>query len=562
MDWTARAPTSLAVALPYSVRRAVGSRYTCDHLEVTFERTGERRYAVRIVAPGQAALYANPAPGYDDHIPHDLVHYLVEAELQLKAGVFGRAAQGGSSFVVAAEGASARERTREQRRQRKREAGLNKRDAEKSGDMVRAERIALLCDVAWRRRHGQRGDSTPWLPPCLLRPRKHRWSSVSSPGSRKSRSSGVACRSEASCPSCGPRCGLSRPCPRTEISLQSRGLEKFGCRWHLRAYLLPRRRTMTPGGAFDAVADEVSLKALFERMIAAWNVGSGEGFAAPFGEDADFVAFEGTHLRGRASIAAFHGHLFATHMKGSHLEGEVQFVRPLSSTFAVVHGYVRVILPHDTRALPSRDSMQLFVGERTAAGWHFDAALNARRVPLDRQVWWDQLEAVPPEVQGAVTEHVAQIANDRATGPSKFLRASALVLCALSLTMTSAHVLEIGGMYTILGLVAAWTLAVSARKIPEIFRKASMAAVLLSCAFASWLFLVLPVNRRVAALAATDPAAMPALWSALRPRWEYGHLTGFILTLLGFCALAAAVVGDAWNTQRRSVSDVTGPVGI
>ena len=52
---------------------------------------------------------------------------------------------------------------------------------------------------------------------------------------------------------------------------------------------------MTLRGEFD-VAGEVALKALFERLIAAWNAGSGEDFAAPFAEDADFVALEGTHL--------------------------------------------------------------------------------------------------------------------------------------------------------------------------------------------------------------------------------------------------------------------------
>ena len=230
--------------------------------------------------------------------------------------------------------------------------------------------------------------------------------------------------------------------------------------------------------------------------------------------------------------------------------------------------------------------MQLFVAQRTATGWHFEAALNARQVPLDRQVWWDQLETVTPQVQEAVTDHVAQMANDRATGPSKFLRASALVFGALSLTMTSAHVLEmpakmrlspeqysavngtlygwfasVGGFYTVLALVAAWALVASARKVPEIFRKASAAAVLLSAALASWLVLVLPVNRAIAAVADTDPGALPALWSALRSRWEYGHVTGFVFTLLGFCALAAAVVGDAWNTQRRSVSDAVVHLG-
>ena len=135
-------------------------------MQVTFERTGERRYGVRIGVAGQAARYTNPAPGFDEHIPHDLVHYLVEAELRLSAGVFGRAVRGGSGFLLEGEGASPRERNREQRKQRKREASLDRRDAQSTGDMARAERIALLCDVTWRRRHGQRGDEKPWLAPA------------------------------------------------------------------------------------------------------------------------------------------------------------------------------------------------------------------------------------------------------------------------------------------------------------------------------------------------------------------------------------------------------------
>jgi hypothetical protein len=132
-------------------------------MEVSFERTGERRYAVRIVVPGQPPRYANPAPGFDEYIPHDLVHYLVEAELRLVAGVYGRAAQGGSSFLVEGSG---RERTRAQRKQRKREASLSRRDDTPHGDMARAERLALLCDIAWRRRHGVHGDEKPWLTPA------------------------------------------------------------------------------------------------------------------------------------------------------------------------------------------------------------------------------------------------------------------------------------------------------------------------------------------------------------------------------------------------------------
>jgi hypothetical protein len=135
-------------------------------MQVTFERTGERRYGVRIVVAGQAPRYTNPAPGFHAYIPHDLVHYLVEAELRMTAAVFGRAAQGGGAFVLTNEGVSARERSREQRRQRKREARLNRQDDESAGEMLRAERLALLCDITWRRRHGQHGDEKPWLAPA------------------------------------------------------------------------------------------------------------------------------------------------------------------------------------------------------------------------------------------------------------------------------------------------------------------------------------------------------------------------------------------------------------
>jgi uncharacterized protein (TIGR02246 family) len=67
------------------------------------------------------------------------------------------------------------------------------------------------------------------------------------------------------------------------------------------------------------------------RMIEAWNKGSGADFAAPFTESADFVAFEGTHWKGRQEITAFHQKLFDTSVKGSRLvEGEVKFVRFLT----------------------------------------------------------------------------------------------------------------------------------------------------------------------------------------------------------------------------------------
>jgi hypothetical protein len=126
---------------------------------VRFKRTGARRYAVLVAVEGQPLRALDPAPGYDDDIPHDLVHYLVEAELRLEQGVYGRAARGAGSFISTAEqDASPRERARKQRRQQRRERALGARDAGQSAQMEQSERLAGLCDVAWRRKHGQHAD--------------------------------------------------------------------------------------------------------------------------------------------------------------------------------------------------------------------------------------------------------------------------------------------------------------------------------------------------------------------------------------------------------------------
>jgi len=90
-------------------------------------------------------------------------------------------------------------------------------------------------------------------------------------------------------------------------------------------------------------------------MIDAWNAGDGEAFAAPFTDEADFVAWEGTHLKGRQEIALFTQRIFDTVMKGSRLEGEVKFVRLLSPVLGMMHSTVRVTLPGQTKTSRGRD---------------------------------------------------------------------------------------------------------------------------------------------------------------------------------------------------------------
>jgi hypothetical protein len=142
-----------------------------------------------------------------------------------------------------------------------------------------------------------------------------------------------------------------------------------------------------------------------------------------------------------------------------------------------------------------------------------------------------------------------------------------LVLAALALTMESAHVLElpqkmqydaqmyaavnttlyryfatIGGAYQISSIVVAFVLAFLVRKRRPAFQSTLGGAICLLLAFGVWLTIVSPVNSQVADALRSVPESVPALWMQLRSRWEYGHAAGFVVQLVGFCALVHSVL--------------------
>jgi len=119
-------------------------------MKVHFIRSGERRYSMRIERAGLPILVMDPAPGFDPDLPHDMVHFVVEAALGLRTGVFGQIAAGGDagSFHVEAGGAlSTKERQRAARKQVAKGAKLIKAQG-REGEL--SELAAFLFDIAWR----------------------------------------------------------------------------------------------------------------------------------------------------------------------------------------------------------------------------------------------------------------------------------------------------------------------------------------------------------------------------------------------------------------------------
>jgi len=152
-----------------------------------------------------------------------------------------------------------------------------------------------------------------------------------------------------------------------------------------------------------------------------------------------------------------------------------------------------------------------------------------------------------------------------------------LVLAALALTMESAHVLElpqklhydaqlysavnttlyryfalVGGVYQVGSLVAAVVLTVLVRRRRPAFGWTLAGTLCLLVAFGIWLMVVAPVNSEVAEALRSMPETVPAAWLRLREQWEYGHAAGFVVQLLGFCALVISVVGETPKGRQRA----------
>jgi len=117
-------------------------------MEVEFQRIGKRRYAVSVHRPGHIDLEMNPAPGYDDLLPHDLVHFVVERELGLQRGIFGQLAAGGTAgtFHPIPSASRSREWSRVSRELARRGAKLLR---EGRSDCQLSESVAQLCHKAW-----------------------------------------------------------------------------------------------------------------------------------------------------------------------------------------------------------------------------------------------------------------------------------------------------------------------------------------------------------------------------------------------------------------------------
>jgi hypothetical protein len=111
-------------------------------MKVTFTKE-QRRYSVLVERDEGTALFSR-APGHDDDLPHDLLHFFAESEFGLDDGIFGALAAGRPAKIFIP--VDPKETVKIWRRNRIKRVKLT--------DGRRSEQLAARLERQWRERTG------------------------------------------------------------------------------------------------------------------------------------------------------------------------------------------------------------------------------------------------------------------------------------------------------------------------------------------------------------------------------------------------------------------------
>jgi uncharacterized protein (TIGR02246 family) len=156
--------------------------------------------------------------------------------------------------------------------------------------------------------------------------------------------------------------------------------------------------TTTTRASTVAPEDAAAVESLLQQLMDGWNRGSGAGFATPFADDGQQIAFDGTHFRNRGEIAVFHQQLFERFLKGTRLVGKITDMQKLSPDVILAHAIGGTVMPDETDLAPDRNSVQTLVAVKRSGEWRIAAFHNSRAEFMGR-----------PEAAEALTDELRKL---------------------------------------------------------------------------------------------------------------------------------------------------------
>lgn len=137
---------------------------TVTRVKATFTKLDRGRYGVAITRDHGPEIIEREAAGYDEYMPRDLAHFLVESHFGIRLGVIGHRLAVGGGFQPGASQRSARARR-----------AAHRTEALVRDDTSRAERLVELCQTLWEVRAGRTPSTPPMIDMSLTTPFEVDW---------------------------------------------------------------------------------------------------------------------------------------------------------------------------------------------------------------------------------------------------------------------------------------------------------------------------------------------------------------------------------------------------
>jgi uncharacterized protein (TIGR02246 family) len=143
--------------------------------------------------------------------------------------------------------------------------------------------------------------------------------------------------------------------------------------------------------------DQDAIRALYQRVLNAWNVRDAEGFAAHFNEDGISIGFDGSTIEGQQEISAQLRGIFNDHPTGRYV-ARVREVRTLADGVAMLRAVAGMVPAAQTRIAPQLNALQTLIAVRHDGMWrialfHNTPAQFHGRLELAQQLS-DELQAL------------------------------------------------------------------------------------------------------------------------------------------------------------------------
>jgi uncharacterized protein (TIGR02246 family) len=142
---------------------------------------------------------------------------------------------------------------------------------------------------------------------------------------------------------------------------------------------------------------DAQIRALYHQFLDGWNRRSGASVAAGFADDGDIIGFDGSHHRGRLSIAADLRAIFGSHETAAYV-GVVRSVRPIAPGVAVLLAHAGMIPPGANDLDPDLHTVHTLVAVDEGSGrWRISLFQST---PAAFHGFPEEREALTDELRG------------------------------------------------------------------------------------------------------------------------------------------------------------------